>query len=598
MDFVIKLIVLSSILVQFAAAILAFRLIPITGRVIAWTFIASANLLMALRRCLALYGWLPGSQISSVDIASAVTTLGISTLMLLGVALISPLFIAMDRDKKRLAQSQQEYQLLVCNIPAIVFTGYSDGTVRFYDNKVMSITGYPREMFEKNRKNWSDIVMEEDWQKAKKIFIEALKSDMAYVREYRIKNRNGQLIWIQERSRIICDIQGNIDYISGVLFDITEARQTEVTLHSAMSKLENTITNINKHNQQISLLNEMGEMFQSCLNLQEAYQCIAQVIPRLFPDLAGTLFIVAPRKGVFLQEVTSWGGISFNEEVFSLNDCWALRRGGVHIGKNLSSGLVCKHIPASSSEYMCVPLIAQGEILGLIYLQDSPQCTAEIAEKSDYSLLALNQQLAITVAKQISLALANLNLRETLHLQSIIDPLTGLYNRRYMEETLSREIHRAKRKRSNIGIILLDIDHFKGFNDTYGHEAGDTLLASLGSFFKKNIRQEDVPCRYGGEEILLILPDADLENTYKRAEELRHLLSELDIQHQGHSLGKITASFGVANYPEHGETIEIIIYAADAALYLAKEGGRNRVVVADRVIPYQRAQKLGQSSKN
>ncbi len=581
MEVAFKIINVVSVLLQFAAAFLAFRLIPLTGRIVAWSFIAMANLFMAIRRCLTFYSGLSDASISATDLASAVTTLGISALMLLGVALIRPLFLAVDGDKRRLAQSKEEFQLLVNNIPAIVFTGYKNGSVKFYDNKVLDITGYPREIFETNRKNWSDIVVAEDWQKAKRTFVDALENDMAYTREYRIVHRNGQSIWLQERSRIICDLENKIKHVSGVFFDVTEKRQMEAQLHETMAQLEDTVTEINNHSQQISLLNEMGELLQSCLTLQEAYQSITEVVPRLFPDLAGILFIVTPRKSVFLQAVAGWGEVHIEEKIFTLDDCWALRRGGVHIGKNYSSGLICKHLPASSADYICVPLIAQGEILGLIYMQAAADNGAETVADEAHTLLIHKQQLAVTVAKQISMALANLSLRESLHIQAIIDPLTGLYNRRYMEETLNREIYRARRREAPIGIILMDIDYFKRINDTYGHEAGDTLLAALGGFFKKQIRREDVPCRYGGEEFLLILPDANLENTYRRAEELREIIARFDVKHLGLSLGKITASFGVANCPEHGEDMEDVIRAADAALYLAKAGGRNQVVIAD-----------------
>jgi diguanylate cyclase (GGDEF)-like protein len=385
---------------------------------------------------------------------------------------------------------------------------------------------------------------------------------------------------VQERSRIICDADDKIEYISGVFFDITEKRQVETRLHEAMAKLENTVADINNHSQQISLLNEMGELLQSCLTLQEAYQSITQVMPRLFPDLAGTLMMVTPRKSLFLKAVASWGNIAFEDNSFTLDECWGLRRGGVHLGKNYSSGLICKHIPATADDYMCVPLIAQGEILGLLYFQTSAP-ELEIAPAIPAAnLMALNQQLAITVAKQLSMALANLNLRESLHIQAIVDPLTGLYNRRYMEETLEREMSRGRRRESPIGIIMIDIDHFKRVNDSFGHEVGDTLLAALGGFLKKHIRREDIPCRYGGEEFLLILPDMNLEHTYQRAESLRALISQFDVKHLGLSLGKITASFGVANCPEHGEVMAEVISAADAALYQAKAGGRNQVVVA------------------
>jgi diguanylate cyclase (GGDEF)-like protein len=328
----------------------------------------------------------------------------------------------------------------------------------------------------------------------------------------------------------------------------------------------------------------MGELLQSCLTLQEAYQSVGQVVPRLFPGLAGALFIVSPRKSQFLQAVTYWGEIAFDADVFTLDECWALRRGGVHLGKNSSSGLVCKHLPASATDYLCVPLIAQGEIIGLVYLQTATGSPLEARPGSENPVLVQSQQLAVTVAKQISMALANLNLRESLHIQAIIDPLTGLYNRRYMEDTLEREIYRGKRRDAPIGIILMDLDYFKRINDTYGHEAGDTLLAAVGGYIKKHIRREDVPCRYGGEEFLLILPDASLENTYNRAEELRHLISKFDVKHLGLSLGKITASFGVAACPDHGENMEDVIRAADAALYLAKSGGRNLTVMANQAM--------------
>jgi diguanylate cyclase (GGDEF)-like protein len=276
-----------------------------------------------------------------------------------------------------------------------------------------------------------------------------------------------------------------------------------------------------------------------------------------------------------LEAATKWGDITHTEQLFTMDECWALRRGGVHIGKPGPYGLLCKHLsPGSSSDYMCVPLIAQGEILGLFYLQSTDHISSID--------LDLNKQLAVTVAKQISMALANLNLRESLHIQAIVDPLTGLFNRRYMEETLEREIYRIRRRHSHIGVIMSDIDHFKRINDIYGHDAGDMVLTAIAGLFKKNIRREDIPCRYGGEEFLMILPDATQEDAYQRAEDLCRLVSELEIKHLGLSLGKITASFGVASCPAHGEKVADLIHAADSALYLAKERGRNQVVSAGR----------------
>jgi diguanylate cyclase (GGDEF)-like protein len=189
--------------------------------------------------------------------------------------------------------------------------------------------------------------------------------------------------------------------------------------------------------------------------------------------------------------------------------------------------------------------------------------------------------LSVTVADHISLALANIRLRETLRYQVIHDPLTELFNRRYLEETLAREIFRVKRKGASLGVFMLDLDHFKRFNDTYGHEAGDNLLRALGQFLQVHIRQEDVACRYGGEEFVLILPEASREVLLKRAEEIRRSIPQLQIFQRGQVLESTTVSLGVAIFPEHGTSGEDLLRAADAALYRSKAAGRNRVVVAD-----------------
>jgi diguanylate cyclase (GGDEF)-like protein len=164
---------------------------------------------------------------------------------------------------------------------------------------------------------------------------------------------------------------------------------------------------------------------------------------------------------------------------------------------------------------------------------------------------------------------------------SIRDPLTGLFNRRYLEEALAIELIRAERKRSPIGIIIADIDHFKRFNDTHGHAAGDAVLAQVGNFLRTHVRASDITCRYGGEEFLLILPEAPREITQRRAEQMQEDTRHLHVQYEGQTLEAITLSLGVAVYPEHGSTSDTIIRAADDALYRAKHDGRDRVVVAE-----------------
>jgi len=190
------------------------------------------------------------------------------------------------------------------------------------------------------------------------------------------------------------------------------------------------------------------------------------------------------------------------------------------------------------------------------------------------------QHLVVTMADHLALALSNINLRNTLKQQAIRDPLTNLYNRRYMEETLNREIHRAERYGTTVGIIMVDLDEFRRFNDMFGHDAGDVVLQSLARFLQQNVRKEDVACRYGGEEFTLIMPGAPLSITYDRAEYLRAMVQELEILYGSRKLDSVTLSLGVAVFPIHGSTGEAVLQAADAALYDAKRGGRNRVSVA------------------
>jgi diguanylate cyclase (GGDEF)-like protein len=179
--------------------------------------------------------------------------------------------------------------------------------------------------------------------------------------------------------------------------------------------------------------------------------------------------------------------------------------------------------------------------------------------------------------------LANLKLRETLRIQSVRDPLTGLFNRRFMQESFDRELRRAARTNRTLGGILLDIDHFKQFNDSFGHEAGDVVLREVGGFLQSHVRGEDIACRVGGEEFMLILPDASLDVTRQRAERVREEIKRVCVQYAGRLLGTVTVSGGVVVFPVHGTTIDALLRSADEALYQAKAQGRDQVVVAKLV---------------
>ena len=361
------------------------------------------------------------------------------------------------------------------------------------------------------------------------------------------------------------------------IHDITERKRAEEALRNANEKLTSWVGELERRNREVSLLNEMGDLLQSCLTAEEAHAVIAQFAQQLFPDESGALYVNAP-PATTLDAVRGWGATPPPDRALVVEDCWALRRGRVHsVGAGSAGGPRCKHLLIDATDpSLCVPLMAQGEALGMLFLQESNVERTPAAEHATEA----KRQLALTVGEHVSLSLANFKLRETLREQSIRDALTGLYNRRYMEESLDRELRRAERKGRTLGVILADVDHFKRYNDALGHEAGDSLLRGLADFFRAQVRREDIVCRYGGEEFTLLLPEASIEIARERAEMLRDRVRQMRVEHRGQPLESVTLSLGVAVYPDQGTTAEDIFRAADAALYRAKASGRDRVEMA------------------
>jgi diguanylate cyclase (GGDEF)-like protein/PAS domain S-box-containing protein len=365
--------------------------------------------------------------------------------------------------------------------------------------------------------------------------------------------------------------------LGGVAIDVTARLQAEEDLRHANEELKRWVGELERRTRQITQLSEMADLLQSCQTPEESYAVITQSAQQLFPSYAGALCMFTASRNV-VESVSAWGPAPTGERVFHPDDCWALRRGQVHVVSDPRTELVCGHLSKPvSGPYLCVPMMAQGQALGMLHLVGGPEANA--AEGKAEGAEA-TRKLATAVAEQVALAIANMRLRETLRYQAIRDPLTGLFNRRYMEESLERELHRAARRQTSVGVVMLDLDRFKSFNDAFGHAAGDTLLRELGAFIRAHLRGEDIACRYGGEEFTLILPDADLEQTRERAEELRQGARHLTVLHHGQTLAAITLSLGVAAFPDSGASVEEILSAADAALYDAKAAGRDRVTVA------------------
>jgi len=393
--------------------------------------------------------------------------------------------------------------------------------------------------------------------------------------------KDGTLVEVALTLSPIKDATEAIVGVAVIAHDITEHKRAERALKQANEQLEHSLTQLEQRGHELTLLallNEMSDFLQSCLTPTEAATVITRFAQQMFPAESGALYLFNPSKNL-VEAMLTWGAFStqLDEQVFTPDECWALRRGKRHIVQDKRGDLFCQHVIRNNLElptsYVCVPLIAQGEALGVLHLHKTPPASGALSD----SLLAL----AVSVAEHAALALANLKLRETLHNQSIRDPLTRLFNRRYMEESLEREMQRALRQRKPLSVIMLDIDHFKRYNDVYGHAAGDAVLQALGQMLSMQIRAEDIACRYGGEEFTLILPESSLEVAHQRAEHIREKAQVLPVQHQGRKLETITLSLGVATFPEHGHALQQLLQIADAALYRAKQTGRNRVVLAE-----------------
>ena len=352
------------------------------------------------------------------------------------------------------------------------------------------------------------------------------------------------------------------------------AKRTD-ELVRAQAQLRESLAETQEYAKEIEAINELVKLLQSCLTLDEAHRQATCVLEGFFPS--GAVLMLNPSRNL-LDVVLSWGTAASKQGPFPPESCWALRKGQLHLAGPHSHNPVCSHcddIPAGC--HLCIPMMAQGDSLGLLSIDDPSLCGGNANSHQAQGKL----KLATTLAEQISLAFANLMLRETLKYQSVRDPLTGLFNRRHMEESLERELLRAARNANPVTVLMLDIDHFKPFNDMFGHEAGDLLLRELGSLFKSQVRGADIACRYGGEEFLLIMAETDLELGRQRAECLRQQVAGLQLHYHGEMLRRITVSIGVAGFPQHGHSAAEIVNAADVALYQAKRAGRDRVMVAE-----------------
>jgi diguanylate cyclase (GGDEF)-like protein len=366
-----------------------------------------------------------------------------------------------------------------------------------------------------------------------------------------------------------------------LLRDVWRRRRYEERLSEANEKLAGTIRALERQARESDLLTAARDELQLCMNSEQAQRSAVRYLGQLLPGTSGGICLINESRKLIEVDAT-WNGATALLDAFAPDACCGLRSGRLRWRRTGKSEVHCEHFAGKPPEnYLCVPLVAHGEALGVVYVEC---CSSGIAAMVDANLRALQQMIELA-----SIRIAGLNLSTILEHQSIRDSLTNVFNRRFMEIALDRELRRAIRHQKPLAVLMLDIDHFKQLNDTYGHEAGDVVLREVATVMRQAVRSEDTICRYGGEEFVAILPELAIDDALTRAESIRHLVSELRLYHRGEALREITISVGIAVYPQNGKSPDQLLSLADRALYEAKHLGRNRVVLAEHLASAQPA---------
>lgn len=503
-------------------------------------------------------------------------------------------FIAqLQESNARLHESERSYRSIFENSVEGIFQFDLVGNILKVNPSFVAMIGYSssQELLENGANLQRDfIVIKELWKK----LLEQIISERA-VRgmELQIYKKSGKVFWCLLNARGIYEADSDkLIMIEGFLSDIHAIRiaqegqeklmeDLEVMVNQRTVELSNRVSELEQRDLLNRYMGEMADMLQSCRSIEETFPVINQYLKIFFPQDACALYLHDNTKKM-IDRVIPPPSKSTPFMSMTNDSCWALRQGKNYLFHNtMDQELTCEHIEEAPNGYICIPLIAQGVTMGLLHIVFQNSEEADITETTSHR--EQKTRIISRLAEHLSLALANLRLQEKLTLKSIQDGLTGLANRRHMEEILQRQFFRMFRYNTPCSVIMLDVDHFKNFNDTYGHDMGDYVLKELAAYLKKNTRGEDLACRYGGEEFIVILVDTDIEAAGKKAEKMRAEIAEnISISHFSEKL-HVTVSMGVATSPTHGRNATELIKTADKALYRAKENGRDRVEVAETV---------------
>ncbi|VEG92162.1 GGDEF domain-containing protein [Legionella spiritensis] len=446
-----------------------------------------------------------------------------------------------------------------------------EGNCVHANRTMLEMLGYSAD--ELNHKNVLDITHPDDIAMTKDSMKKLILGELRISHlEKRYIRKDGGVIWAMVSVSLIRDEEGKpLNFITQMK-DVSERVQNEEKMRQLNEKTIATLNELRLLEHDESLLNKLNRSLQVCITPEEAYPRIDLIARDLFPDLSGGLAVYNESLNQ-LETVIQWGNDQLMEKRFFPVDCFAIREATTNIVDDPKKTVPCNHYIASpQGGYIGLPLMVQNALIGVIHL---------LAPKGE-KLTQHQQDVSISFGNIVKLALANINLRTSLSELSLHDPLTNLYNRRYLNDILSRELIRIAREKSILCVAMLDIDNFKKFNDTYSHLAGDEALKVIGQLLRKSFRDSDISFRFGGEEFVVVLLNTTLNHAMNKMQEFRETLKNTPIFYKSTCVSPITVSIGVSEAPRHGATIDDIIKAADHALYAAKRAGKDRVIAYNK----------------
>jgi diguanylate cyclase (GGDEF)-like protein/PAS domain S-box-containing protein len=491
-------------------------------------------------------------------------------------------------ERRRVAKELNErttfLNSLVENSPFGIVVHDLSGAVQLCNDAFVNLYGYQRA--EVVGQNLHDLIVSPASRDAARALKAQVNSGREVHQTLSRKRKDASIIDVDTHA--IPMVQGGqVRAVYVIYNDISaQVRATASAAEHARS-LNELVSELQRRTNEMTALNELGSLLQSSATVDEVFAVVGSSGKKLFlTSLGGALYLFKSSRNL-LECSASWGIADNSEKIFAPSACWSLRRGQPHWSESTEGNIRCAHLKdAAVANYLCVPMIAQGDTLGVLQLVYGLKQNGAGSAEID-GLHSAERHLGVAAASQIALSLASLRLRESLRDQSIRDPLTGLFNRRFMQECLDRELLRGTRKNRSLAVIFIDVDHFKRFNDVFGHEAGDQVLRSMGDFFRSHFRGDDIICRYGGEEFAIILPESSAQDAAGRAELLRIAARTLKLKHNDVTLDPVTISAGIAGFPEHASSAGELLQVADACLYEAKKSGRDRVILARAKVPLE-----------